>query len=367
MTGLLQDVRYGLRMLRKRPGFTAVAVITLALGIGANTTTFSTVNAMLLRPFPFPKLDRMVTVWETAPKQNDYHLSPAACQFPRLDRAQHANRPALGRPRLGREFDRRQRGGACRRFAGHRKLLFVAGIGSATRPLHRQRRFPGRGRASGGHQLWILAAAPGRGSRNRRPATALEWSEVHRSRHCVCRSRFPHWIKGLDSARSEWHAAEDRDNHYLTVFGRLKDGVSMPQAQANLETIAASLGKQYPRSNAGHGVNVRNTVEDLTVGSRQFVLMLMGAAVFVLLLACANVANLQLARASGRQREIALRAALGASRWQVGRQLLVESVLLALLGSGLAIFLSGWWLNIMRRTIPPFVVEHIAGLEAFAG
>ena len=104
-------------------------------------------------------------------------------------------------------------------------------------------------------------------------------------------------------------------------------------------------------------------MEDLTVGSRQFVLMLMGAAVFVLLLACANVANLQLARASGRQREIALRAALGASRWQVGRQLLVESVLLALLGSGLAIFLSGWWLNIIRSTIPPFIVEHIAGLK----
>ena len=105
-------------------------------------------------------------------------------------------------------------------------------------------------------------------------------------------------------------------------------------------------------------------MEDLTFGSRQFLLMLMGAAVFVLLLACANVANLQLARASGRQKEIALRAALGASRWQVGRQLLVESVLLALLGSGLAILLlSAGGINIMRRSIPPFIVEHVAGLK----
>jgi putative ABC transport system permease protein len=155
----------------------------------------------------------------------------------------------------------------------------------------------------------------------------------------------------------------DRENHYLTVFGRLKDGVSISQVQANLETIAASLGKQYPKSNVGHGVRVINTVEDITFGSRQFVLMLMGAAVFVLLLACANVANLQLARASGRQREIALRAALGASRWHVGRQLLVETVLLAMFGSGGALLLSSWWLNIMRRSLPPFIVEHIAGLK----
>ena len=104
-----------------------------------------------------------------------------------------------------------------------------------------------------------------------------------------------------------------------------------------LETVAARLARQYPKTNAGHGVSVKNTVDDLTFGSQQFLMMLMGAAIFVLLLACANVANLQLARASGRQKEIALRAALGASRWQVGRQLLVESVLLALLGSAAAL------------------------------
>ena len=100
-------------------------------------------------------------------------------------------------------------------------------------------------------------------------------------------------------------ANEDRENHSLTVFGRLKDGVSIFQAQATLEGIAGRLAGQYRTTNAGHGVSVRNTVEDLTFGSQQFLMMLMGAAIFVLLLACANVANLQLARASGRQKEMA--------------------------------------------------------------
>ena len=99
-------------------------------------------------------------------------------------------------------------------------------------------------------------------------------------------------------------ANEDRENHSLTVFGRLKDGVSISQVQATLEAIAGRLARQYPATNAGHGISVRNTVEDLTFGSRQFLGMLMGAAIFVLLLACANVANLQLARASGRKRRL---------------------------------------------------------------
>jgi putative ABC transport system permease protein len=155
----------------------------------------------------------------------------------------------------------------------------------------------------------------------------------------------------------------DRNNHDLTVIGRLRDGSSISQAQADLETIAANLSAQFPNTNAGHGVRVVDMVQDLAGGSRQFVLMLMGAAIFVLLLACSNVANLQLARASGRQKEIALRSALGASRWNVARQLLAESVLVALLGSGGALLLAGWGVHWMRLSLPPFIVEHIAGLK----
>jgi putative ABC transport system permease protein len=363
MTGLIQDVRYGLRTLRKRPGFTAVAVITLALGIGANTTTFSTVNAMLLKPFPFPNLDRIVTVWETAPKQDDNHLSPApanfrdwseqSTQFDQLaavhgwdanltgsSLAEHVEGSQvtanffslLGMPpQLGRYIGSAD-------FHGGVAAVVVISNGFWRQHLGGDPGLVGRQLLLNGQKFTVIGI------------TSADFD-------------FPTGSKVWTPLDLNGTAKEDRENHYLTVFGRLKDGVSISQAQASLETIAASLGKQYPKSNVGHGVRVINTVEDLTVGSRQFVLMLMGAAVFVLLLACANVANLQLARASGRQREIALRAALGASRWHVGRQLLVESVLLAMLGSGGALFLSSWWLNIMRRSLPPFIVEHIAGLK----
>ncbi len=363
MTGLLQDVRYGLRMLWKRPGFTAVAVITLALGIGANTTTFSTVNAMLLRPFPFPHLDRMVTVWETAPKQNDNHLSPAPANF--RDWSEQSSQ--FQQLAAARGWDANLTGG---NLAEHVEGMQVtADFFSLLGMAPQLGRYIGSADFQGGaapvvvvsQGFWRqnLGSDPGLVGKqlllNGQKFTVIGISSADLD--------FPTGTKVWTPLDLNGPAKEDREGHNLTVFGRLKDGVSISQAQAKLEAIAASLGKQYPQSNAGHGVRIRNTVEDLTEDSRQFILMLMGSAFFVLLLACANVANLQLARASGRQREIALRAALGASRWQVGRQLLVESVLLALFGSAGALVLSRWWLDVMRRTLPPFIVEHIAGLR----
>ena len=363
MTGLIQDVRYGLRTLRKRPGFTAVAVITLALGIGANTTTFSTVNAMLLKPFPFPNLDRIVTVWETAPKQDDNHLSPAPANF--RDWSEQSTQ--FDQLAAVHGWDANLTGGSLAEHVEGSQV--TANFFSLLGMPPQLGRYIGSADFHGGvaavvvisNGFWRqhLGGDPGLVGRqlllNGQKFTVIGITSADFD--------FPTGSKVWTPLDLNGTAKEDRENHYLTVFGRLKDGVSISQAQASLETIAASLGKQYSKSNVGHGVRVINTVEDLTVGSRQFVLMLMGAAVFVLLLACANVANLQLARASGRQREIALRAALGASRWHVGRQLLVESVLLAMLGSGGALFLSSWWLNIMRRSLPPFIVEHIAGLK----
>lgn len=363
MTGLLQDVRYGLRMLRKRPGFTAVAVITLALGIGANTTIFNSVNAMLLRPFPFPRLDRMVTIWETLPRQNDNHLSPAPANF--RDWSEQSTQ--FSQLAAVRGWDANLTGGNVAEHvegsqvtADFFSLLGMSpqlgrNIGSAD--------FQGGVASvvviSNGFWQQHLGADPALVGRqlllNGRKFTVIGITSPDFD--------FPTGSKVWTPLDLNGPAKEDRESHYLTVFGRLKDSVSISQAQAKLETIAASLGQQHPRTNAGHGVNVKNTVEDVTYGSQQFLMMLMGAAVFVLLLACANVANLQLARASGRQKEIALRAALGASRWQVGRQLLVESLLLALLGSAAALLLSAWGINLLRRSLPPFIVEHVAGLK----
>jgi predicted permease len=361
MAGLMQDFRFALRQLRKNPGFTAVAVITLALGIGANTTVFSTVNAMLLRPFPFPNLDRMVTIWETVPQYD--HLSPAPANF--RDWSEQSTQ--FEELAAVHGFDANLTGGNLAQHVEGSQVTadFFSLLGMPTQ----SGRYIGPADFRGGvapavvvsYGFWQqhLGSDPSLVGKqlllNGQTFTVIGIATADLD--------FPTGSKIWTPLDLTGTAQENRDNHYLTVFGRLKNGVSVTQAQANLGTIAASLGQRFPKSNTGHGINILGTVDDLAGDSRQFLLLLAGAALFVLILACANVANLQLARGSGRQREIALRAALGASHWQVGRQLLVESVLLALLGSAGALLLSAWGNNLMSRSIPPFILEHIAGLQ----
>src|SRR5882762_4022045 len=363
MNRLFQDLRFALRQLRKSPGVTVVAAFTLALGIGANTMMFSTVNAMLLRPFPFHHLDRIVSIWEEIPKQHDYRVSVAPGNFRDWSEqgqgfeqlaavqgwdanltgssvAQHVEGfrvtsgffPLLGMPmQLGRSI------GSADFQPGAPQVVMVKygfwqqHLGSDPGILGRQLLLNGEKFTVAGVTSPEFDFPPG----------SQVWTPLN-----------------LNDAQKA-----DRENHSLTVFGRLGEGVSISQAQADLQTISARLAQQYPNTNSGHEVSVKNAVEDLSGGSKQFVLVLMGAAVFVLLLCCANVANLQLARAFARQKEIALRTALGATRWHIGRQLLVESTLLALLGSGGALLLASWGNALIRRSIPPFIVEHIAGLK----
>jgi putative ABC transport system permease protein len=362
MNGLLQDLRYALRQLRKAPGFTAVAVVTLALGIGANTTVFSTINAMMLRPFPFPNLDRIVTVWETINKYD--HLSPAPANF--RDWSEQGTQ--FEELAAVRGFDANLTGGNLAQHIEGSQVTsdFFSLLGMPTK----LGRYIGPADFRGGvapvavisYGFWqqYLGADPSLVGRplllNNQSFTVIGIASADVD--------FPTGSKIWTPLDLTGAAGEDRDNHYhLTVFGRLKNGVSRPQAQANLATIAASLAQRFPKSNTGHGINVLSAVDDLNAGSPQFLMLLAGAALFVLMLACVNVANLQLARSSGRQKEIALRAALGASHWQVGRQLLVESVLLALLGSAGALVLSAWGNDLMSHSIPPFILEHIAGLQ----
>lgn len=362
MDSLLQDVRYGLRMLRKSPGFTAVAVVTFALGIGANTTVFSSVNAMLLRPFPFSNLHQVVAVFETAPKQNELRVSAAPANF--FDWAeQNKGFDALA---AGHGWNVNLTGGgvaerveAYQVTAGFFSLLGVP---------------PQMGRTIGAADFEhgvapIVVLSHGFWERHLGSDTNIVGKTL-----LLDGRRFT--VVGVTSSDFDfpvgteaWTPIDlstfkaDRSDHFLTVIGRLKPGMSIAQAQADLGTIAARLGQQLPETNAGHSVRVVSLVEDLTEGSRQFLMVLMGAAGFVLLLACANVANLQLARSSSRQKEIALRAALGATRWQVTRQLLVESLLLAGLGAIAGLLLARWGVALSRRSIPPFIVSHIPGLR----
>jgi putative ABC transport system permease protein len=361
MTGIIQDLRYALRQLRKNPGFTAVAVITLALGIGANTTVFSTVNAMLLRPFPFPNLDRIVTVWETVPQYN--HMSPAPANF----RDWSAQSTQFEELVAVRGFDANLTGGSLAQHVEGSQVTadFFSLLGM---PAQTGRYIGPADFRDGVATVVVVSYGFWQQYLGSDPSLVGKQLFLNGQTFSVIGIAsadldFPTGSKLWTPLDLTGPAKEDRDSHDLTVFGRLKNGVSISQAQANLATIAASLGQRFPRSNTGHGINVRGMVDDLNSGSRQFLMLLTGAAIFVLILACANVANLQLARSSGRQKEIALRAALGASHWQVGRQLLVESVLLALLGSAGALLLSAWGNNLMSRSIPPSIMEHVAGLQ----
>ncbi len=140
----------------------------------------------------------------------------------------------------------------------------------------------------------------------------------------------------------------------------------MPSATADLQAVAGRLAQQFPATNAGHGVRVIRLAEDANKGTWQFVMVLMGCAVFVLLLACMNVANLQLARASSRQKEMAIRSGMGASRWRLIRQLLIESTMLALAGAAAGVLLAKWGMEFLRRDLPPFIMAHVAGLKNVA-
>jgi putative ABC transport system permease protein len=362
MTGLIQDIRFGLRQLTKSRGFTAIAVTTLALGIGANSAIFSNVSALILRPFAIPDLDRVVAIWETSPKDNATSVKAAPANF--FDWREHSQSfehlagvhgwdanltgagvaeraegyrvtaqffPLLGvAPRIGRNIGPAD-------FQQGAAPVVVISNGFWQRHLGGDTGVIGKSIQLNGEKFTVVGVA---GEEVDFPAGAELWTP-------------------LDLTREH----EDRANHFLLVLGRLKANSSVAHAGADLEAIANGLAQQFPNTNGGHGVRVIRLAEDASYGTRQFVLVLMGAAVFVLLLACVNVANLQLARATSRQREMAVRIGLGASRWQLIRQLLIESTLLALAASVAGLVLSDWGMGLLRRDIPPFILLHVPGLK----
>jgi putative ABC transport system permease protein len=361
---LFQDLRYGVRMLLKNPGFTLIAVITLALGIGANTAIFSLTSAIVLRPFDFRDLDRLVCVYETAPQLNYFLSGMSPADFADLRRQQkgfaelaasrlsNSNLTGAGEPERVRNTEV---------TAGFFRLLGVeAALGRAFLPEEEQ---AGRGQVAVlGHGLWQRRF----GADPKIVGATISLDEKAYTVIGVMPEGFdfPKPVELWTPLALGNEAWNERREQSLQVVARLKAGVELGQVNAEVETLAARLAEQYPQTNAGRGATVRllRKIPDNEINAA-FLGLLMAAAGFVLLLACVNIANMQLARASSRSREMAVRAALGARRLALVRQLLTESLLLGLLGGVCGLLVSFGLLSFIRGSIPLDLVQYIPGWE----
>jgi putative ABC transport system permease protein len=351
---LLQDFRYGLRMLAKKPGFTFVAVLALSLGIGANTAIFSVVNAVLLRPLPFAEPERLVRVYATNAKRGQTSAPTSYLNF--VDwRDQNqvfdhmaAYSGASAAFTYGDVPEQIEGAGATAdlfKVLGTQPLLGRALSREDERPNARvvvlshslwQRRFNADPKIVGqqvkfdGESTTVIGVMP------KGFAFPLE-------------DENPEFWVPLDP---EQVFNKERGANYLKVVARLKAGTTLEQGQAEMETIARRLEQEYPDKNTGKGIRLVSMHEDVVGAVRPALLVLLSAVGFVLLIACANVANLLLARASSRSREIAIRTALGASRARIIRQLLTESLLLSIAGGATGLLLALWGVDVLSAAIP---------------
>jgi putative ABC transport system permease protein len=355
MNALLCDIRYALRQLRKSPGFAFITVLTLALGIGANTAIFSIVNAVLLRPLPYPEAERLLVLVQTSPNMPtisvsfpdylDYRRESRTLEHLAVSRRESYNLSGLeGRdpeqisgalvtanffsaiglsPQLGRVFNEEED-----RLGG--PALIVISDRLWQRLFQRDPNVLGRSLTLGNQPYTVLGVMP---PQMFSPRTVDVW--------------FP-LMRRADA--SNWQA---RDNHPgLTGWARLKPGVTMETAQAELSAIAKRLEEQFPNSNRGIGAKLTVLLDNQVGEYRSSLTMLLASVAVVLLIACANLANLLAARGAARSREFAIRVAIGASRWQIIRQLLIESLVLALLGAVFGIVLAAWGRDLLVALSP---------------